>query len=1397
MNWGGDIYLNGSETEKIPYNCSLDDKQPGIFINKSLNMIGFLLPRVFCAGGFYFQKLNDEQPIQLKLSGIIFCRTPLTFEDCGHVVLHNCSFRNTPVALNVQIQNITTFRLDMQGFSFFHNNSQCITLFFLENIRNISRHVTLNISDTYFTKNGFYGGSRMRRGGLRMASNERNPTGLENITISCNNVKYIDNFGSFMDLYVPNAATNETYRGVELTSNIKMVKMVYTLYTSDAREPNIKFIGLRCIKNPSVRCIRIYSDAAEVEIHESFFTELFQALFLESSIRASLRIVNSTFKKNNADAGGSFFATSPRGHLKISLTNVFFSDCSAKKYGCTVAIGKPQENKRRKHYNESIPDELHLTLRNVTVEKWHGRRSKCTAIQVLLKSGKVTIEESRFNKKKLTSVAGALYVTTIGGKSNVTISNCSLIDSGVKKRRGIAFAIVASNGNAGDVTITNSLFISSRKKQKAFLISPKYRIKLINITVALFRYGFQALSSPPENSTFPIDIYIDKCTFMNNVYDLLMSLLDPTSVKITIKNTVFTSNETVLQKSYAIRLNVAPLKNIFSSSAIINLDNDTFDSKPSSNFVFFFRGKKSVTIKRSTFRNCTYTYPDVQKWVMGKKSPEFFETGSGAISILTSPDKPWRNGCLQANTTIDTHPLWHYDSHVIFEDTVFEQNVGLIAGGVHISNGFTKFHRCVFQDNFGIQQTGHIYSAYGTGRVDIENCTFLRTKGSMVAVNGSIYNKTTFLYSESGGPLSLKNTSLISLVPERNDYRMLDISGGGYVDVDEKSTMQCSEGSQLLFDNATHIVYMEKNSLSCKVNATVLRYSCRACSPGYYSLQKGTSRGLFINSTVHCLPCPFGASCIETNIAAKPNFWGYPTFGETPSLQFFACPEHYCESPLPDFKAFNRCHGKRKGTLCGRCVEGFTESLFSSECAKTTKCNHYWLWIVTILLTMGLVLYLLIKPPILSFLGHQILWFRSGENQIRDDLGQNDNHKDADSGYIKITFYFYQVAELLMDGSIESRFEKIPFVYFVISAFNFQVATVNNEIGCPFAGLTAVTKEMLLSGTVFLSMADVVIMYCVHLVINLLRRKKKPNFIHYMAVVMEVLLLGYERLAETSLKLMHCVSIGSGKWLFIDGNVPCFQWWQYILLAYIAVFVLPFIVILYWGSSKLYKSSITTGEFLAACVLPLPFLIYWLFNYICKRRARNDVRSNQEVNNDVLQILHGPFRPPNNDNKGTLHWESVLIGRRFILLACHTFITNAMLRVVCMTSACFLMTIHHMLKNPYRDPLANKAETLSLAVLTLIAAINLPKATLILFGMDMSMDGSNGSYLGSLKWIEVAALAFIPALVSFLVTFALFSQLSRLGVFLFKRIRHACQYRTSADWMKDEERPICMDIGNA
>ena len=66
-----------------------------------------------------------------------------------------------------------------------------------------------------------------------------------------------------------------------------------------------------------------------------------------------------------------------------------------------------------------------------------------------------------------------------------------------------------------------------------------------------------------------------------------------------------------------------------------------------------------------------------------------------------------------------------------------------------------------------------------------------------------------------------------------------------------------------------------------------------------------------------------------------------------------------------------------------------------------------------------------------------------------------------------------------------------------------------------------VTKELFLSALDFVIIAHVFIIYCLHLAVNLTLRRGKPLFAHYVAVAMEKLLLDYDRIAETSPKLMH------------------------------------------------------------------------------------------------------------------------------------------------------------------------------------------------------------------------------------------------------------------------------------
>ena len=191
----------------------------------------------------------------------------------------------------------------------------------------------------------------------------------------------------------------------------------------------------------------------------------------------------------------------------------------------------------------------------------------------------------------------------------------------------------------------------------------------------------------------------------------------------------------------------------------------------------------------------------------------------------------------------------------------------------------------------------------------------------------------------------------------------------------------------------------------------------------------------------------------------------------------------------------------------------------------------------------------------------------------------------------------------------------------------------------------------------FAIILGIFVIFAIHSAVNVLRRVDKSLTNQYLAAILEMLLLGYANLTNTSLSLLHCVPIGLHLRLFFDGNVPCYQWWQHALIIFIVVFVVPFIAVILWGSLKLHAQHISAKEFMAACFLSLPYLLYWAFKWTmeCWKIV---YQPRYEPCCPITKVLYDPFRTPTGNEKETLYWESILTGRRLILLRLHALIAD-------------------------------------------------------------------------------------------------------------------------------------------
>jgi len=734
--------------------------------------------------------------------------------------------------------------------------------------------------------------------------------------------------------------------------------------------------------------------------------------------------------------------------------------------------------------------------------------------------------------------------------------------------------------------------------------------------------------------------------------------------------------------------------------------------------------------------------------------------------------------CREQERSNSNEIIWkrNFTLPVIFEDSVFEGNLG-VSGALHLMNGNVTIKNCHFKDNEGLTPGGHVFMETGHGRLNIVNSSFLQTSSKRLSsVKQPVSNYGCFLRSESVGPVTIKSSSFTANDDRKFYDPLLEVTKCSSINIDNFSTLQCRYGRQIkeekivtgfeLKDDDEDDKLAWDGHRTCWTNVSYIKLFCDECPDGFYTLQRGATSGLNINKETECLKCPYGATCENGNIIAKENFWGFNISIRPPSLQFISCPLEYCRAPTNYSRhAYNVCHGNRSGVLCGQCSAGYSEVLYSTACRKIEKCNDHWFWVASFIYVMFFALYVVFKPPIFSVLYQQSLWFKKKAENIGPQSSSNEDNSDKhDAGYLKIVFYFYQVVELVMVKSPENTLHMVPFIPPVIALFNFQVKTVDGSIGCPFPGLDAVTKELFMCLKFLATLLSIGFIHAIHRFISKSFYLPAPSLSLYLAVALETLLLGYETLADTSLKLIHCVPIGQEWRLFMDGNIQCWQWWQYLLIVFIVVFVIPLVLVLFWGSLMLSKDRVSAKEFLMSCAFPLPFLLIWLFRYCKKTPNRNQpypsgVNSRHDAE-EIKKVLHDPFRPSAEGKHGTLYWESVLTGRRLILLTIHAFSTDPMMRFVCLEFACFLILLHHLTARPFRERKANILESLSLISLVAICTVNLAEATYISEGIEPT--GPSKSLLHAFLWIEIVLLGLLPSIACLLVVFAVLSQVTRV-----------------------------------
>ena len=1367
---GGDhIYLDGTNTDKYPYTCqSRTSEHPGIYINKSLSLIGYgsSLPQIRCFQGtsLFFIGSENGQEMTVRLSGLFFNESAVRVQDFS-VEIDDCTFKGSKQGFLFVITTNMASGIKITN-SIFSRNQQCISVV-VTGTKNPSQdtQVMFKLANSTFDRNIF------SDEGTCISFTEL-PHSIHSASsdITLENVKFSRNkFSSngLVFLKMDNGNQNVRLQNVIFIDNRPLSDAGRRDSTSSGdSECIIRSTGVNIIINSSnftseaARSFTVKGSNISLKIYNSRFSGHTVkgnggAISLKGTSLDMLNVFNSSFVNTTAAQGGA---------INIECTNVYsvsfedscFKDNTAISGGggavCIHSTGSVLNDAEylakdmlKFHYNGQSSEKLPEI--NITKCDFNNANSSLDGGAVYINAVKASIRlrHSTFTNCITNRIGGAVFVTSISAlkvHQSLFFNNTAL--------RGGAISMPYSNScNACHIAIERSTFSNNNAITGGAIYIRNAILTFQTVTMesnraqyggAVALYSFSVLNARDSQ-------------FFNNTALYNGGAFDVTNVDYNIS--VFVVQECYFDSNYVLgklgsggAIYVSNLHPAYFMSVLIT--NTTFnncwsDGDGGAIFLGIQQGNARLKVKSSRF---------VDNYSMKHQG--------GAIIVYYDPDIPKDTGCnktrfYQVSEIYNTKefPSWVYKSNSTFEHTVFERNAADTGGALGLMNGKTIFRNCSFINNFASTLGGNIYIDVGSASLIVQDSDFHKTLNELQQKKIR-YTRGSFIHAESSGALELNNTTM-DASNYGNTGPFLEVRNGRLIDLGKNNltTFNCPFGSQMDILHFTDQVTTQVNNKPCTIQVTTLQFICSPCAGNFYSLQRGHAFGLQLAPGFQCLPCPFGANCSQ-NIIAEQNYWGYKEHDSPPTLKFTMCPLGYCRPPqVKDFPAYNGCQGNRSGKLCGQCNEPYTETLYSTNCRPSHECKDYWFWPAELIYVSLMASYFTFNPPIVPWIKRQNMWFKQRKPM--------DEDKSFDSGYLKIVFYFYQAANLVLVSNSAQHMFKTKFIGPFVGLFNFEQRFSPSGLICPFPGLTVVTKQLLSTSHVLGTFLMIGVFFILHVGVKKFRSQEIPSAAPYIGGILQTMLLGYTALASVSFNLLRCVSIGSEKRLFHDGNIVCFQWWQYALIAFICAFFVPFVFVLCLGSFKLYIRTISVKKFLLACCLPLPCLLYWAYvSLSCKARSvtSQDSSSNQLSRNSVERVLYDCFKRPEDGGKLSLSWEGVMIGRRLILIVLKAFISDPMPRLLVMSFFCVSFLLQHAFTKPFRDGIANIVETFSLLSLVVLATVNVFFASFQ--SLAVPLNNHFSPWRNACQVVETIIVFSVPTVFCLLVVAAVLSQLCRL-----------------------------------
>ena len=412
--------------------------------------------------------------------------------------------------------------------------------------------------------------------------------------------------------------------------------------------------------------------------------------------------------------------------------------------------------------------------------------------------------------------------------------------------------------STGNLSLLNNTFINN---ENSLFVYGGFDVQLTKVTIkCTYGYAITAIGPPKLKATIVgIKVNLNQCILENNRIGIRMaskpclSVLDCSTGQqsLVVKNSIVLGGNETQGNGDAIDFHVNTQFNTAYFKALMLLENVTFQGLHSRVL--------SVAIQKNVrgliiVKNCSFFNNSQFVYRLTERS---------TVEIKFHDEDPPKS-CLKLRNHSSKF-TWKNSSQipVIFEDSVFEGNVG-ISATLSFLNGNVTFKNCAFKDNQGLTVGGHVYMKTGYGSLNIVNSTFLQTRlnGLLERKQRRISSNECFLHSDSAGPVVVTNTSFTANVNSKFTP-ILAATKTSLIKVDDRSTLRCPSGKRVKIDKIAKTEGFEftKGSNTCWMKVNYVKFFCEQCPDEFYSLQRGVTTGLDVNKDTVCLKCPYGALC--------------------------------------------------------------------------------------------------------------------------------------------------------------------------------------------------------------------------------------------------------------------------------------------------------------------------------------------------------------------------------------------------------------------------------------------------------------------------------------------------------------------------------------------------------